>query len=151
MVFANRGIMASEKAYVETHSGNLSEKWRDDTPSVGAMIAFMYLDTLLYAFLAWYIDNVFPGEFGIPRPPWFFVTKRYWSDTFGLKDTPHQGLLANIESSEDVEAVSPELQDQAAVVIKKLKKTYEKGFGRKFHAVARTEQEKQQPFLCSLD
>eukprot|EP00026_Physarum_polycephalum_P000423 Phypoly_transcript_00424.p1 GENE.Phypoly_transcript_00424~~Phypoly_transcript_00424.p1 ORF type:complete len:1603 (+),score=299.16 Phypoly_transcript_00424:284-4810(+) len=135
LVFANRGIMASEKAYVGTRTSNLSQKWKDDTPSVGAMIAFMYLDTILYAFLAWYIDNVFPGEFGIARPPWFFVTKKYWSDTFGLKDSPTMGLLANAESSDDVEAVSPELQDQAAVVIKKLRKTFKKGFGKKFAAV----------------
>lgn len=76
MVFANRGIMASEKAYVGTRTSNLSDKWKDDTPSVGyveelfnfvileqiinaflfsAMIAYMYLDTILYAFLAWCI------------------------------------------------------------------------------------------------
>lgn len=51
------------------------------------MLGLIYLDIFLYIFLAWYIDNVFPGEFGIPRPPWFFATKKYWSDTFGLKDS----------------------------------------------------------------
>lgn len=113
------------------------------------------------------IDNVFPGEFGIARPPWFFATKRYWSDTFGLQgilafflivllflsfhtissvinlfayflslqDSPTIGLLANAESSDDVEAVNPDLQDHASVVIKKLKKTFRKGFGKSFAAV----------------
>jgi ATP-binding cassette subfamily A (ABC1) protein 3 len=134
LVFANRGIIASEKAMVGTKTSNLGDKWVDDTPSVGAMIAFMYLDTLLYAFLAWYIDNVFPGEFGIARPPWFFVTKRYWSDLLGLRDTPHEGLLANQERNDDVEPVSDDMKDRAAVVIKRLKKTFTKGF-KKFHAV----------------
>lgn len=102
------------------------------------MIGFIYLDTLLYAFLAWYIDNVFPGEFGIPRPPWFFVTKKYWNDTFGLKDTPHEGLLSQtaMEASDDVEQVSGDLKDRASVVIRKLRKTFSRGFGRsKFIAV----------------
>jgi ABC-type microcin C transport system duplicated ATPase subunit YejF len=45
------------------------------------------------------------------------------------------GLLANAESSDDVEAVNPELHDHAAVVIKRLKKTYKKSFGKKFAAV----------------
>ena len=40
-----------------------------------------------------------------------------------------------MEISDDVEAVNPELQDQAAVVIRKLRKTFKKGLGRKIAAV----------------
>ena len=34
----------------------------------------MLADCVLYGVIAWYIDNVFPGEFGLPQPPYFFVT-----------------------------------------------------------------------------
>ena len=35
MVFANKGIIASEKVSVGTRTSNLARKWRDDTPTVG--------------------------------------------------------------------------------------------------------------------
>jgi hypothetical protein len=35
MVFANSGLIASEKAAVGTNTSNLSTKWLSDTPSVG--------------------------------------------------------------------------------------------------------------------
>ena len=35
MVFANKGIMASETVSVGTRTSNLARKWRDDTPTVG--------------------------------------------------------------------------------------------------------------------
>ncbi|XP_053321852.1 phospholipid-transporting ATPase ABCA1 isoform X2 [Spea bombifrons] len=41
--------------------------------------AFMMLfDTLLYGIMTWYIEAVFPGQFGIPRVWYFPFTKSYW-------------------------------------------------------------------------
>jgi ATP-binding cassette, subfamily A (ABC1), member 5 len=40
-----------------------------------------------------------------------------------------------VEPSEDVEAVGADLQDKAAVVIKRLRKTFVKGIRKKFAAV----------------
>lgn len=135
-VIANQQIMKAEQAAIGMDTAHLGTTFAHNVPTVSAMIGFIYFDIILYAFLAWYIDNVFPGEFGIPRPPWFFVTKKYWSDTFGLKDKPHEGLLANIEVSDDVEAVPVELQDKASVVIRNLRKEYARGiFSKKFAAV----------------
>ncbi|MED6237895.1 Retinal-specific ATP-binding cassette transporter [Ataeniobius toweri] len=41
-------------------------------------ICMMGLDTVLYAALAWYLDNVFPGEYGIGRPFYFPLLPCYW-------------------------------------------------------------------------
>ncbi|CAM5115675.1 unnamed protein product [Eretmochelys imbricata] len=41
--------------------------------------AFMMLfDTFLYGVMTWYIESVFPGQYGIPRPWYFPFTKTYW-------------------------------------------------------------------------
>ncbi|KAM9137819.1 phospholipid-transporting ATPase ABCA1 isoform 1-T2 [Pangshura tecta] len=41
--------------------------------------AFMMLfDTFLYGVMTWYIESVFPGQYGIPRPWYFPFTKSYW-------------------------------------------------------------------------
>ncbi|KAM9329361.1 phospholipid-transporting ATPase ABCA1 [Gastrophryne carolinensis] len=38
----------------------------------------MLFDSLLYGVMTWYIEAVFPGQFGIPRPWYFPFTKSYW-------------------------------------------------------------------------
>ena len=43
----------------------------------GAM-GMLLIDAALYGLLAWYIEAVFPGQYGIARPWYFFVTKSYW-------------------------------------------------------------------------
>ncbi|XP_073689114.1 retinal-specific phospholipid-transporting ATPase ABCA4, partial [Garra rufa] len=41
-------------------------------------IIMMVLDTVLYGVLAWYLDNVFPGQYGIGRPFYFPILPSYW-------------------------------------------------------------------------
>jgi len=31
------------------------------------------IDSVLHTLAMWYIDAVFPGTYGIPQPPYFFV------------------------------------------------------------------------------
>lgn len=42
-----------------------------DKFSLGMAIIFMILDGFVYLLLAWYFENVLPGQFGIPKP-WYF-------------------------------------------------------------------------------
>ncbi|XP_078147403.1 retinal-specific phospholipid-transporting ATPase ABCA4a isoform X1 [Centroberyx gerrardi] len=44
-------------------------------------ICMMGLDTVLYAVLAWYLDSVFPGQYGIGRPFYFPLLPWYWINT----------------------------------------------------------------------
>ncbi|KAL4635920.1 retinal-specific ATP-binding cassette transporter-like [Arapaima gigas] len=41
-------------------------------------IQMMVFDVFLYATLAWYLDNVFPGQYGIGRPFYFPLQPSYW-------------------------------------------------------------------------
>ncbi|KAJ8278009.1 hypothetical protein GJAV_G00082740 [Gymnothorax javanicus] len=50
-------------------------------------VRMMVLDIFLYAILTWYLDNVFPGQYGISRPFYFPLQPSYW---------------ARLKSSEDV-------------------------------------------------
>ena len=50
----------------------------------GAM-GMLLIDAALYGLLAWYIEAVFPGQYGIARPWYFFVTKSYWFGGVGTQ------------------------------------------------------------------
>ncbi|TTW24234.1 ATP-binding cassette sub-family A member 1 [Bagarius yarrelli] len=44
-------------------------------------IIMMLIDAIFYWILTWYIENVFPGQYGIPRPWYFPLTSSYWCGT----------------------------------------------------------------------
>uniref|UniRef100_A0A671YDC1 P-type phospholipid transporter n=1 Tax=Sparus aurata TaxID=8175 RepID=A0A671YDC1_SPAAU len=53
-----------------------------DTYSFLTSIFMMVFDAILYGVLAWYLDNVFPGQYGIGRRFYFPLEPSYWQ-------TPH--------------------------------------------------------------
>ncbi|XP_066471023.1 phospholipid-transporting ATPase ABCA1 [Tiliqua scincoides] len=50
----------------------------DDTFNLTATTCMMLFDSLLYGIMTWYIESVFPGQYGIPRPWYFPFMKSYW-------------------------------------------------------------------------
>lgn len=75
----------------------------DDNFSMRGCIIMMCVDAVIYWLLAWYIEAVFPGQYGMPRPWYFFVTKSYWcGKTYPLEvnvdnsynlNTNNQGII----------------------------------------------------------
>ncbi|KAM6962503.1 phospholipid-transporting ATPase ABCA1 [Aplochiton taeniatus] len=49
-----------------------------DTYSFSTSIIMLYVDAFLYALVTWYIEAVFPGEYGMPRPWYFIFQLNYW-------------------------------------------------------------------------
>merc|ERR1719400_2576347 len=37
------------------------------------------VDSVLYGVMMWYIETVFPGQYGVPKPFYFFLTSSYWT------------------------------------------------------------------------
>ncbi|XP_070397690.1 retinal-specific phospholipid-transporting ATPase ABCA4 isoform X2 [Nothobranchius furzeri] len=73
-----------------------------DSYSFLTSILMMLLDAVLYAVLAWYLDNVFPGQYGIGRPFYFPLQPSYWqrpkpSHTEMVDQDPNRPDLGNQE------------------------------------------------------
>ncbi|MBN3310240.1 ABCA4 protein, partial [Amia calva] len=49
-----------------------------DRYSLVVSIFMMLIDSFIYWVLTWYIENVFPGQYGIPRSWYFPFTASYW-------------------------------------------------------------------------
>ncbi|XP_035882337.1 retinal-specific phospholipid-transporting ATPase ABCA4 isoform X4 [Phyllostomus discolor] len=57
----------------------------------------MLLDAALYGLLAWYLDQVFPGDYGTPLPWYFLLQESYWlggEDSFFERELP--GLVPGV-------------------------------------------------------
>ncbi|XP_076998257.1 phospholipid-transporting ATPase ABCA3 isoform X2 [Tamandua tetradactyla] len=50
----------------------------DDDFSFGQVLGMLLLDSVLYGLVTWYVEAVFPGQFGMPQPWYFFITPSYW-------------------------------------------------------------------------
>jgi hypothetical protein len=50
----------------------------DNTFSMYSVLSVMVFDIFLYGFLAWYLDQTIPHEFGSPRHPLFIFSPTYW-------------------------------------------------------------------------
>lgn len=56
----------------------LDSPLQEDGYSLTTSGLMMLFDTLLYGVMTWYIEAVFPGQYGIPRAWYFPFTKSYW-------------------------------------------------------------------------
>jgi len=50
----------------------------DDQYNLLLVLLMMIIDALLYGLLTWYIENVHPGSYGLPKPWYFPFLKSYW-------------------------------------------------------------------------
>ncbi|XP_023309746.1 ATP-binding cassette sub-family A member 3-like [Anoplophora glabripennis] len=46
--------------------------------SLGLIMIMFTVDTVIYMFIAIYVEAVFPGEYGVPKPWYFLCTCSYW-------------------------------------------------------------------------
>lgn len=51
----------------------------DDSFVFGHVMLMLILDAFLYLVIALYVEQVFPGSYGVARPWYFPVTSDYWN------------------------------------------------------------------------
>uniref|UniRef100_A0A672PFT3 P-type phospholipid transporter n=1 Tax=Sinocyclocheilus grahami TaxID=75366 RepID=A0A672PFT3_SINGR len=97
-----------------------SSPMEEDNYNLTTCLILMYFDAFLYGVMTWYIEAVFPGQYGIPRPWYFPFTKSYW---FGEKAVHIKKPLALATVCIEEEPTHLEL----GVYIKNLVKVYRHG------------------------
>ena len=50
----------------------------DDDLTLGLVMVMLAVDSLIYGLIAWYVEAVFPGDYGVPQPWYFPVLSSYW-------------------------------------------------------------------------
>uniref|UniRef100_A0A8D3EBB0 ABC transporter domain-containing protein n=1 Tax=Scophthalmus maximus TaxID=52904 RepID=A0A8D3EBB0_SCOMX len=69
----------------------------DDDFSMAQVLALLLFDSILYGLVAWYMEAVFPGEYGVPLPSYFFALPSYWCSS------PRMAFVNEKEEEEDAE------------------------------------------------
>ncbi|EDL12328.1 ATP-binding cassette, sub-family A (ABC1), member 4, partial [Mus musculus] len=63
----------------------------------------MLLDAALYGLLAWYLDQVFPGDYGTPLPWYFLLQESYWLGGEGCSTREERALEKTEPLTEEME------------------------------------------------
>lgn len=88
-------------------------------------ILMMLLDAFIYWVLTWYIENVFPGQYGIPKPWYFPFTASYWCGAASDSQFDHDLLKDSAAQNAYLEKPAPNMI--AGVSIRNLVKIYKTG------------------------
>ena len=81
---------------------------------------FLYADGFLYYFIGWYIDNVFPGEFGVPRKFYFFLQPSFWT---GKNKKSHYDSFDSVKNNNFDEEPGPK-NGEVGIEMQNLTKIY---------------------------
>ncbi|XP_057686539.1 phospholipid-transporting ATPase ABCA1-like [Corythoichthys intestinalis] len=87
-------------------------------------IAMLYVDAFIYATAAWYIEAVFPGEYGVPQPWNFLFNINYWRGVPLNNNMP----IPNVPKGHRKGCIEADSSNLVVTVnISNLVKIYEKG------------------------
>uniref|UniRef100_A0A665V001 P-type phospholipid transporter n=1 Tax=Echeneis naucrates TaxID=173247 RepID=A0A665V001_ECHNA len=106
-------------------SNLLASPLEEDSYNLTTSICLMLFDAVLYGLMTWYIEAVFPGQYGIPRPWYFPFTRTYWC---GEKE--NKNISATLSKKGNAEAVCIEEEPghiDPGVYIENLVKVYSHG------------------------
>ena len=126
--FASRSIARSEEKGLGRHWSDLDTPLSELTDlTFGYVLGMFWVDALIYFTIAWYIENVFPGEYGLPKPWYFCVTCDYWLPS--MKKRLVVDPASNVELGSDVEVrMESEPKDlPLGVSVQNLSKVYKNG------------------------
>ncbi|CAB3992561.1 ATP-binding cassette sub-family A member 1-like [Paramuricea clavata] len=94
-----------------------------DEFNVGGAMFMLIVDAIIYGLLTWYIEAVFPGQYGVPKPWYFPFMRSYWCSSrtkriHGNHDTQVYRVLG--EQGVELEQVdSPATPTDANVAIER--------------------------------
>ncbi|KAJ8922450.1 hypothetical protein NQ315_004397 [Exocentrus adspersus] len=96
----------------------------DDTLTLGLVLIMLAVDSFIYLFIALYVEAVFPGEYGVPRPWYFLFTSSFWCGSSSLTRVQDAGSSINAGEGDFFEPEPRHLRP--GVEIRNLRKVFGK-------------------------
>nr|XP_010596853.1 ATP-binding cassette sub-family A member 3-like [Loxodonta africana] len=125
---SNIAMALGTQFLVKAEMDNIGIKWSNILSSTQTdnfvfayILGMLLFDAFLYGLVAWYIEAVFPGEYGMPKPWNFFLLHSYWFGESTEKNKDRTQFYETIQSKY-FEAEPTDLV--AGIQIKHLRKTF---------------------------
>ncbi len=104
----------------------------DDSFNMSWVLGMLVIDSFFYMTVAWYVNEVKPGKYGVPKPLYFFLLPSYWCNTKRIL-TKSRNLKPAISAHNYDPAAHEQVRGNAEVgiSIRNLTKIYSGLFGPK--------------------
>eukprot|EP01135_Chromosphaera_perkinsii_P008446 Nk52_evm14s1360 gene=Nk52_evmTU14s1360 len=76
--FGAKVIATQESLAIGVTSSNISDNVAGNDFTFSDVLAMLLFDWIVYMLIAWYVEAVFPGTYGIPERFYYFLTPNYW-------------------------------------------------------------------------
>ncbi|XP_077983375.1 phospholipid-transporting ATPase ABCA3-like [Glandiceps talaboti] len=88
-LLSNTCLGLAAQLFAQRESQTVGVTWKniatpvsvDDNFSFAVMLVMLVFDAFLYGLITWYVEAVFPGSYGVPRPFYFPFQPSYWCGT----------------------------------------------------------------------
>ncbi|CAH1794818.1 unnamed protein product [Owenia fusiformis] len=110
----------------------------DDSFTMLQVWLMLLIDCVLYGAIAWYVEAVFPGEYGVPQRWYFPFTKTYWcggKSMMNEESSEYTPLLHGTEQNSAYFEDNP-VGIKAGIQIRNLRKVFKEGTKKEHVAVA---------------
>lgn len=94
-----------------------------DNVTLGEIVLIMLTSVLIYALLLWYLDNIWPFQYGIPKHPLFFLQKSYWYSSLE-HDSEHEGITDQEVNDTDSVFEPPPSDAQTTIALSHVTKKF---------------------------
>ncbi|XP_058424852.1 phospholipid-transporting ATPase ABCA3-like [Diceros bicornis minor] len=102
---SNVAMALGTKFLVKAEMDSIGIKWSNifsptemDNFVFAHVLGMFLVDAFLYGLVAWYIEAVFPGEYGVPKPWNFFLLRSHWFGEIPEKKNETRQFYEIIES-----------------------------------------------------
>jgi ATP-binding cassette, subfamily A (ABC1), member 3 len=110
-LFSNSAMAFGVEIFVRRESMTEGVQWSNISESInsqlhlGHILVMLIADSVLYFLIAMYIEQVRPGDFGVPRIWYYPFTRRYWFGEEVQGDTENARQRDNSESRVGIEII----------------------------------------------
>ncbi|XP_067006390.2 phospholipid-transporting ATPase ABCA3 isoform X2 [Anabrus simplex] len=94
---------------------------QDDDLVIGYILLMLILDSFIYLLITVYVEAVFPGDYGVPKPWYFFLQKSFWC---GVSQKKFNNSTSDTKQSSTYEKEPSHLP--VGIEIKNLTKVFDK-------------------------
>ncbi|KAF0882143.1 ABCA3 protein, partial [Crocuta crocuta] len=78
MVLGTKFLVKAEMEKIGIKWSNIFSSSKMENFGFAHLLGMFLFDAFLYGLVAWYIEAVFPGEYGVPKPWNFFLLRSHW-------------------------------------------------------------------------
>nr|UOU03316.1 ATP-binding cassette subfamily A3-like 3 [Brachionus rubens] len=113
-----------ERSEIKLSFTNIFTSLYNDSFSLGLLLVFMILWSVILVPVTWYIGKIMPAQFGIPMPFYFVFKPSYWMNIFKYKQMVEVNKSTNFSSLN----FEPEPELKPTVSLQNLTKKFRNGF-----------------------